>query len=86
MANTSDLKSKRRSHAATGEDPALLAIGDQVRQKRIQNQMTQEELALVTDVGRELIIQLENGKPSVSLGRASRVLAALGLSLVVVER
>lgn len=48
--------------------------------------MTQEELALVAGVGGELVIQLENGKPGVSLGKTSKVLAALGLSLTAVRR
>ncbi|MFZ1342130.1 helix-turn-helix transcriptional regulator [Thiothrix eikelboomii] len=85
MSNLSELKPKRRSHASIGQDPTLVALGDQIRQKRIDNKLTQEELALVTGLGRELIMQLENGKAHISLGRASRVLAALGLSLQLVE-
>ncbi len=83
MPDTGNFQRKRRRHATTGSDPVLLALGDQVRQQRVLHGMTQEELALVSGVGRDLVIQLENGKPGVSLGKASRVLAALGLALVV---
>lgn len=47
--------------------------------------MTQEELALVTGVGRERIIQLENGKPGVAIGKVSVILTALGLKLIALE-
>lgn len=86
MSDISDIPVKRRSHASTGNDPLLLALGNRARHKRITSGMTQEELALTTGVGRELIIQLENGKPGVTLGKACRVLAALGLQLTVEER
>lgn len=86
MSDISDITIKRRRHATTGNDPALLSLGEQVRRTRLANQMTQEELALVSGVGRELVIQLENGKPGVTLGKVSRVLAVLGLQLTAQER
>lgn len=86
MSDISDIQPKRRSHATTGDDPALLALGNQIRQRRTSSNMTQEELALVAGVGRELVILLENGKPGVTLGKACRVLAALGLNLTAAER
>ena len=85
MSDKSDI-SKRRRHASTGNDPTLLALGDQIRAARLANTMTQEELALVSGVGRELVIQLENGKPGVTLGKVCRVLAALGLQLTALGR
>lgn len=86
MSDISDITSKRRRHASTGDDPVLLALGNQIRHARLSSGMTQEELALVVGVGRELVIQLENGKPGVTLGKAIRVLAALGLQLTAQER
>lgn len=86
MSDISDISSKRRAHAVTGSDPALVALGDSVRRARAAVGMTQEELALVAGVGRELVIQLESGRSGVSLGKASRVLAALGLTLAAVSR
>lgn len=86
MSPMADIRPSRRSHAATGSDPTLLALGDLARQARVAAGMTQEELALVAGIGRELVIQLENGRPGVSLGKASKALAALGLSLTAVGR
>ena len=86
MPTLKDLPTQRRRHAVIGDDPLLLDLGETVRSTRVHSQMTQEELALVAGVGRELIIQLENGKAGVSLGKASRVLAVLGLKLTVQER
>ena len=86
MSDISDIQTKRRSHASTGNDPALLSLGDHIRHTRLANGMTQEELALVSGVGRELVIQLENGKPGVTLGKACHVLMALGLQLTAQER
>ena len=82
----SNFQKKRRSHASTGNISALLSLGDNVRAARIAAGMTQEELALVAGVGRELVIQLENGKPGVALGKAHRVLTALNLQLSVTPR
>lgn len=86
MPVKTNIRAKRRAHASVGPNPAITAIGDRVRAVRVASGMTQEELALVAGVGGELVIQFENGKPGVSLGRASQVLAALGLCLRVEER
>jgi DNA-binding XRE family transcriptional regulator len=86
MSDISGFKIKRRTHASTGNDPILLALGDKIRMTRAEAGMTQEELALVTGIGRERIMQIENGKPGVSIGAVSRVLNALGLKLVVMDR
>ena len=86
MSDISDIISKRRRHATTGNNPMLLTLGEQVRTTRLANVMTQEELALVSGVGRELVIQLENGKAGVTLGKACQVLAALGLQLTTQVR
>ena len=42
--------------------------------------MRQDELALVTGVGRRFLIELEAGKPSCQLGRSLLVANALGLT------
>lgn len=64
----------------------LLELGDTIRAARVRAEMTQEELALVSGVGREFVIQLENGKPGVSLGNTGRVMRALGLRIKAVEK
>ncbi|MEZ5479539.1 MAG: helix-turn-helix domain-containing protein [Thiolinea sp.] len=86
MSDINDFSAKRRRHASTGNNPVLLALGNRIRQKRLDSGLTQEELALVSGVGRELVIQLENGKSGVTLGKASHVMSALGLRLAVEER
>lgn len=85
MSEIHDFESKRRSHAQVGSDPVLLVLGDQIRAARMVADMTQEELALVTGVGRDRIMQLENGKPGIAIGKVSAVLRALGLKLTAVE-
>jgi DNA-binding XRE family transcriptional regulator len=45
-------------------------------------QMRQDQLALVSGVGRRFLIELESGKPSCQLGRSLLVAKALGLNLV----
>lgn len=85
MSEIHDFSLRRRSHAQVGSDPILLALGDHIRAARIAAGMTQEELALVTGVGRDRIMQLENGKPGIAIGKVSAILAALGLKLTVIE-
>lgn len=54
-------------------------FGQLVRERRKALKMSQDELALVTGVGRRFIVELEGGKPSSQLGRALAVADALGL-------
>ncbi len=85
MSDIPDFKLRRRIHASTGHDPFLLELGDKIRATRAEAGMTQEELALVTGIGRERIIHMENGKPGVSIGAISCVLKSLGLKLVAMD-
>ncbi|TJY59552.1 helix-turn-helix domain-containing protein [Sinimarinibacterium sp. CAU 1509] len=75
-----------RGHAQRGNDADLLALADTVRAARTDANLTQADLALVSGVGRDTIIALENGRPGVSLGSALRVLKGLGLTLAPVPR
>jgi transcriptional regulator with XRE-family HTH domain len=59
---------------------AALAFGSLIRGRRKALKMRQDQLALVTGVGRRFLIELEAGKPSCQLGRSLLVAAALGLS------
>jgi y4mF family transcriptional regulator len=65
------------------QTPESLAhrFGKQVRYRRTQLGMTQDDLALASGVGRRFIIELERGKPSCQLGPALMVLATLGLHM-----
>lgn len=77
---------KTRRHARRGEDPALLALGETVRETRIAALLSQDDVSLATGVGRDTIIALEAGRPGVSLGKALQVLRVLGLDLHVASR
>jgi DNA-binding XRE family transcriptional regulator len=77
-----------RRHARRGNDADLLAIATALRDARAKSGLTQAQLALVSGVGRDTIIALENGRAGVSLGHAVRAMKGLGLTLrpVMVRR
>ena len=56
-------------------------LGAAVRAARKAQNLRQEELAGVAGVGTRFVIELEAGKPTIQLGKAMAVLAALGLML-----
>ena len=62
MSDISDITSKRRRHATTGNNPMLLTLGEQVRTNRLANTMTQEELALVPAWGENSLSSLKTAK------------------------
>jgi len=70
-----------RKHARRGDNTDLLALAAAVRAARTHAALTQAQLALVSGVGRDTVIALENGRPGVSLGHALRVMKGLGLTL-----
>jgi transcriptional regulator with XRE-family HTH domain len=55
------------------------AFGSLIRSRRQALNMTQDQLALATGVGRRFLIDLEAGKASCQLGRSLLVASALGL-------
>jgi DNA-binding XRE family transcriptional regulator len=73
--------SSARRHARRGDNVDLLALAAAVRAARAQAGLTQAQLALVSGVGRDTVIALENARLSVSLGHALRVMKGLGLTL-----
>ena len=75
-----------RRHAQRGESSDLLALADALRTARARAGLTQAQLALVSGVGRDTIIVLENGRPGVSLGHAMKVWKTLGLALRLTAR
>ena len=54
-----------------------------IRARRRQLKLRQIEVAKAAKVGREWLVDLEHGKPSVELGLVMRTLETLGLELVV---
>lgn len=61
-------------------------FGRLVRLHRRRQGLRQAELAALSDVGNRFLSDLENGKPTVELGRVLAVLNALGLQCEIRER
>lgn len=61
-------------------------IGRRVREAREALGLRQDELALAAGVSTRVVHQIEAGKPTSRLDSLERVLAALGLALVVTHR
>ena len=78
-----NLPLRARQHAQRGGDADLLLLASTVRGARTGAGLTQAQLALVSGVGRDTVIALENARPGVSLGSALRVMKHLGLRLTV---
>ncbi|QJE73969.1 helix-turn-helix transcriptional regulator [Aerophototrophica crusticola] len=57
-------------------------FGRLVRQHRVANRLTQEEVALLIGSGPRFIVDLEAGKPTAHLGKALAAAEAVGLRLL----
>jgi len=62
------------------------ALGRRLRAARKRAGLRQGELAALAGVGNRFLSELENGKPGVELGRALRVVSALGLEFGLAPR
>ncbi len=62
------------------------SLGEMVRQQRKAQGTTQVEFASLCGVGVRFISDLENGKPTVEIGKVLHVLNSLGLELVIQPR
>lgn len=67
-------------------DDFASSLGQFVRGRRRANGMSQEELALLAGVGRRFVSELERGKSSTRLDKASLVLGVFGKRLGVVDQ
>jgi HTH-type transcriptional regulator/antitoxin HipB len=56
-------------------------LGKLVRQKRKHHNLTQVELAGLSDVGSRFLVELEQGKATIEIGKALQVMRMLGISL-----
>jgi y4mF family transcriptional regulator len=56
-------------------------IGQTVQTYRKKQGLTQEELALLANVGRRFVVELEQGKNTAQIGKILQVLHALGIGL-----
>lgn len=66
--------SKNRHH------PALVALGDSVRRVRLEQGISQEHLALISDVDRSYIGRVERGDNNIAMLTLLKVATALGIS------
>ena len=69
-----------------GKILATQSLGDVVRQHRKLQGATQVEFASLCGVGVRFISDLENGKPTVQIGKVLQVLNSLGLELALKPR
>jgi HTH-type transcriptional regulator/antitoxin HipB len=86
MSSKTNFSQRARGHARQGDDPDALALGEIIRISRVDAGLTQDQLALASGVGRDTVMAIENGRGSVGLGKALRVIKALGLRIVPQER
>ena len=56
-------------------------FGEAVRKARTQEHLTQRQLALSVGTGERFIVDLENGKETLRLGKALQVATALGIKI-----
>jgi HTH-type transcriptional regulator / antitoxin HipB len=59
----------------------LSAFGRLVRRQRRRHGLRQADLAALAGVGARFVSELENGKPTLEIGRALRVAAIVGLTV-----
>ena len=60
-------------------------IGNLVKATRIKQQLTQIQLAQLSNVGVRFLSDLENGKPTCEIDKILKVLSNLGIKLIVEE-
>ena len=65
-------------------ESVIADLANQVKRRRKDFHITQEELALMAGVSRRLIIELEKGKTTISLDRLLLITRTLGLKLKLV--
>jgi y4mF family transcriptional regulator len=61
-------------------------LGVLIKQVRKSQGLTQEQLAAGCGLGRRFVVELERGKATAHIGKIMQVLAALGLTLHLVDR
>jgi transcriptional regulator with XRE-family HTH domain len=66
--------------------PSLVALGRIVRAQRVASGLRIDDAAALCGVSVDLLSRLENGRSGVSTNRLLKVLDALGLALLVVDK
>lgn len=65
-----------------GNIQSVKDLGDIVRTRRKEMGITQADLSGLTKVGNRFIVDLENGKETIQLGKVLSVIRWLGIELV----
>ena len=60
-------------------------IGRHIRAERKRQGVTQLELSQAADVGRRFVVELENGKETVHVGKMLKVLDILGIGFKLLD-
>ena len=68
------------------EELSPASIGKIVRQRRREMRLTQSDAAALCKVGTRFLSELENGKPTLHLGKVMQVLRAFGLQVELGRR
>ncbi|MBZ0158518.1 MAG: type II toxin-antitoxin system Y4mF family antitoxin [Alphaproteobacteria bacterium] len=69
-----------------GKIQSVADLGNIVRKRRKQMGITQLDLSGITGVGNRFIVDLENGKETIQLGKALSIISWVGIELVAVEK
>ncbi|RLJ22027.1 transcriptional regulator [bacterium endosymbiont of Escarpia laminata] len=69
-----------------GNISSTIDLGRFVRAHRKEQQATQSEFAALCGVGTRFISELENGKPTIQIGKVLQVLSCLGLEVTLQPR
>jgi y4mF family transcriptional regulator len=64
----------------------LLSLGQLVRTTRESSGRSQAEFAALAGVGRRFLSELENGKPTLEIGKVLQVLSAAGIDIFARKR
>lgn len=70
----------------SGSIQSVSDIGSIVRQRRKEMGITQSELSGMAGVGNRFIVDLENGKQTIQLGKVLHLISWLGIELLAKER
>jgi y4mF family transcriptional regulator len=84
--NIEDSMSSNPASLPYGRITSVEEIGGLVRAHRKAQSVTQAEFAALCGVGTRFISDLENGKPTMELGKVLHVLHCLGLEVIIESR
>ena len=69
-----------KAAVAKKRDPAAVAIGERIRTARKAKGMTMEKLAEAAETSTQFLSKVEKGEQSMTVGKFSKVVRALGVS------